>query len=72
MALDLGLQRVCFVGTEFAKALATFEDLPADKVISFDTSAELADWFTANPCQESIILIKGSRGTRMEKVIAVL
>ena len=72
MALDLGLQRVCFVGTEFAKALATFEDLPADKVISFDTSAELADWFTANPCQGSIILIKGSRGTRMEKVIAVL
>ena len=72
MALDLGLQRVCFVGTEFAKALATFEDLPANKVISFDTSAELADWFTANPCQGSIILIKGSRGTRMEKVIAVL
>ena len=72
MALDLGLQRVCFVGTEFAKALATFEDLPSDKVISFDTSAELADWFTANPCQGSIILIKGSRGTRMEKVIAVL
>ena len=72
MALDLGLQRVCFVGTEFAKALATFKDLPADKVISFDTSAELAEWFTANPCQESIILIKGSRGTRMEKVIAVL
>ena len=72
MALDLGLQRVCFVGAEFAKALATFEDLPADKVISFDTSAELADWFTANPCQGSIILIKGSRGTRMEKVIAVL
>ena len=72
MALDLGLQRVCFVGTEFAKALATFEDLPADKVISFDTSAELAEWFTANPCQGSVILIKGSRGTRMEKVIAVL
>ena len=72
MALDLGLQRVCFVGTEFAKALATFEDLPVDKVISFDTSAELADWFTANPCQGSVILIKGSRGTRMEKVIAVL
>lgn len=72
MALDLGLQRVCFVGTEFAKALATFEDLPADKVISFDTSAELADWFTANPSQGSVILIKGSRGTRMEKVIAVL
>lgn len=72
MALDLGLQRVCFVGTEFAKALATFKDLPADKVISFDTSAELADWFTANPSQGSVILIKGSRGTRMEKVIAVL
>lgn len=72
MALDLGLQRVCFVGAEFAKALATFEDLPADKVISFDTSAELADWFTANPSQGSVILIKGSRGTRMEKVIAVL
>ena len=72
MALDPGLQRVCFVGTEFAKALATFEDLPADKVISFDTSAELAEWFTANPCQGSVILIKGSRGTRMEKVIAVL
>lgn len=38
----------------------------------FNTSAELASWLVANPLDGCMILVKGSRGTRMEKVIPVL
>jgi UDP-N-acetylmuramyl pentapeptide synthase len=38
----------------------------------FATSSELAEWFKDNPVDEAVILIKGSRGTRMEKVLEVL
>lgn len=40
--------------------------------LHFNTSAELASWLVANPLDGCMILVKGSRGTRMEKVIPVL
>lgn len=40
--------------------------------LHFNTSAELASWLEANPLDGCMILVKGSRGTRMEKVIPVL
>jgi UDP-N-acetylmuramyl pentapeptide synthase len=38
----------------------------------FATSDELAQHLTENPIEGATVLIKGSRGTRMEKVIPVL
>lgn len=54
------------VGSEFKKA-AEGTGIPV-----FDTSDALADWLRANPLSGCTILVKGSRGTRMEKVIDAL
>ena len=73
-ALVSGIDHVCFVGGEFAKAVdAVRADGEAcDSLLCFTTSQELADWLAANPITDTAVLIKGSRGTRMEKVITVL
>lgn len=59
-----------FVGKEFGKALEQSKSTGA--LFHFNTSAELASWLVANPLDGCMILVKGSRGTRMEKVIPVL
>lgn len=69
MALESGFDIVCFVGAEFRKALGQLAD---DRSFVFDTSAELAAWLSENTLTEFSCLIKGSRGTRMEKVIEML
>ena len=46
-----------------------YKNLP-ETVVHFNTSAELADWFKEQHFKNSSILIKGSRGMAMEKVIA--
>ena len=64
-----GFFKVCFVGKEFLKASteATFES-----AVFFETSDALAQWLHENPVDGATVLIKGSRGTRMEKTIAEL
>lgn len=42
------------------------------RVLWFMTSGALASWLAANPLSGAAVLVKGSRGTRMEKVIASL
>lgn len=69
MALNSGFDSICFVGAEFRKAL---EQLPDNASLAFETSAELAQWLSGNPLSGVTCLIKGSRGTRMEKVIEML
>lgn len=69
-AIETGLSQVCFVGAEFAKALNEVE-CPA-LYRSFQTSLELAEHLDKEPLSDSVVLIKGSRGTRMEKVIEKL
>lgn len=64
-AMDLSL--VCLVGGEFAKVCGDNE-----AVHCFVTSDELAQWLAQNPVDGATVLIKGSRGTRMEKVMPVL
>ena len=59
-------QEAILVGSEFRKA-AEGTGIPV-----FDTSDALADWLRANPLSGCTVLVKGSRGTRMEKVIDAL
>ena len=66
-ALSRGFCKVFFVGKEFASV-----SVASDNAMFFQTSDELADYLKANPVHDATILIKGSRGTRMEKVIPVL
>ena len=69
-ALNAGLDKVCFVGGEFAKALQQIES--KDHALSFKTSDELAEWLKENVLHDNVVLIKGSRGTRMEKIMEAL
>lgn len=59
-------QEAILVGEEFTKAAE------GTGIRCFATSAELAAWLQENPLQGCTVLVKGSRGTQMEKVIASL
>ena len=65
--LSMNLSLVCLVGKEFS---AVCEGM--DAVRCFETSDALVEWLKANPVDGATVLVKGSRGTRMEKVIPVL
>ena len=67
--LSMGLDFVCLVGEEFRQALAGIQ---RDDVFWFATSEELAEWLKANPVSGETILVKGSRGIQMEKVLPEL
>ena len=67
--LSMGLDLVCLVGEEFGKALG---DLKKDDVYWFQDSEELARWLKDNPVSGATILVKGSRGIQMEKVLPEL
>ena len=54
------------VGEEFIRAAA------GSGIRAFATSDELAAYLQENPLQDCVVLVKGSRSTRMEKVIASL
>ncbi len=69
-ALSMNLAFVCLVGGEFAKCQGTYPS--TDSLRYFETSDELAAWLSANPLSGATVLIKGSRGSRMEKVIETL
>ena len=70
-ALGRGLTCVYFVGDEFGKAAAEMS-LDAENAKFFKTSADLASYLATDPLSDATVLIKGSRGTRMEKVIGSL
>ena len=64
---SFGFQTAYFVGEEFRKVLK--ED---GKALCFSTSEELATYLGEHPLKGRTILVKGSRGTQMEKVIPTL
>ena len=65
-ASALGLSLLCLVGSEFGKVC------DGSDARWFATSADLAEWLKDNPVEGAVVLVKGSRGTRMEKVLPVL
>ena len=64
----LGLDKVCLVGSEFGKALSQLET-ETGNVLHFTTSQELASWVQEEGIEGYTVLIKGSRGIKMEKVL---
>ena len=56
----------CLVGEEFAKALRV---TGLSGFSSFGTSEEWASWLDAHPVSGCTLLVKGSRGIQMEKVL---
>ena len=81
---SLDLDIVCLVGEEFGKALGTIPEpsegplvrqcSPTSEVSPsntkwFPTSDDLVTWLKSNPISNHTILIKGSRGIRMEKIL---
>ena len=67
--LSMGLDRICLVGDEFGKVVRARS---TEAVKWFATSDDLASWLKDNPLEGAIVLVKGSRGTRMERTLPVL
>ena len=78
------IDRIVLVGEEFRKSLESFGNVCAtvpdasgmagndDRTQWFATSDEAASYLKSNPLKDCCILIKGSRGTKMENIIPVL
>jgi UDP-N-acetylmuramoyl-tripeptide--D-alanyl-D-alanine ligase len=60
-----GFEKAIFVGPDFKQVAAHTNNC-------FNTVAEARDWLTAADIQDYTILIKGSRGIRMENVLEAL
>lgn len=71
-ALGCGLQQICLVGGEFGKALESLDLSGEGPIKHFMTSDDLSVWVENEKISGSVVLIKGSRGTRMEKVVEKL
>lgn len=64
------ISKLFLVGNEFRKALELKGVM--NKAMWFETSEELSEYLKKNGLQGYIILVKGSRGTMMEKTLAFL
>lgn len=65
--MNVPLKMVCLVGEEFSKALQCTGK--ADNMLWFRDSGELSAYLADFGLEGCLVLIKGSRGIRMEKVI---
>jgi len=69
---DTIAERIILVGNEFAKAfVAVEEELQADYAL-YPTTAEAVAALENNPISNSLILLKGSRGIKLEQLIETL
>ncbi len=73
LAKEKGFGRMFLVGGEFAAAYASSaEEMPGVEVHLYDDSLLLQNWLKENPLLGCSILVKGSRGKRLERVLEVL
>lgn len=72
---------VYVVGSEFGRAIdilladrgtSRFSAASGHALMHFDSSDALAGWLGKHPLENTLVLVKGSRGTRMEKVLPCL
>lgn len=63
--------RAFLVGNEFGRALESCRAVDSD-LMHFASSEVLASWLKAHPLEGYAVLVKGSRGTAMEKCIPYL
>ena len=68
-ALECGLQKICLVGGEFGKTLL---EVSAENIEHFMTSDDLSAWLEKSGIEGAVVLVKGSRGIRMEKIVCKL
>ena len=64
-------ERIILVGKEFAKAYGTSEGLTAEYRL-YPTTAEALTALENSPISDSLVLLKGSRGIRLEQLIEKL
>jgi UDP-N-acetylmuramoyl-tripeptide--D-alanyl-D-alanine ligase len=64
------LTHACLVGEEFRKAVEKDGERPYIQL--YPTSDALAEALSQRPLEGATVLVKGSRGIRMEKVIPTL
>ena len=71
-ALSAGFAKICLVGAEFGKALEQVGEDECEKISHFATSDLLASWVENEKIKGATVLVKGSRGTKMEKIVEKL
>jgi UDP-N-acetylmuramoyl-tripeptide--D-alanyl-D-alanine ligase len=64
-ALDQPFEKIFLVGPIFSSLAKAFD------IQAFPDSEAAAEWFRNNPLNDSVILLKGSRGIRMERISLV-
>lgn len=71
LAIEKGFEKIFLVGEEFAVAASQVSAVGAQLHL-FEDSSLLKEWLNENPLSNCSILIKGSRGKRLERVIEAL
>ncbi len=71
LAVSLSPARIYLVGKEFAGGIAGMEGMPGNLEL-FENSVQLYEKLKKEPPENAAILIKGSRGTRLERVFEAL
>lgn len=67
---DIDMVMCALVGEEFRKAAESEER--DERIRCFGSSDELRSWLTGHPVENALVLVKGSRGTMMEKAVPAL